>query len=342
MANPLRFALFGAGFWARYQLAAWQEVSGASCVAVCDRNLEKAERLAAEFGIPRASGNAEELLATERLDFVDIVTDVDSHSPLVHLAARHKVPAICQKPLAPTLDEARRMAAECEEANVSLLVHENFRWQRPIRELKRVLESGIIGRPFRARIDMISGFPVFTNQPFLRELERFILSDLGTHILDVARFLFGEADSLYCRTHRVHADIRGDDVATVVTGHYAGQTTVTCNLAYAENFLERECFPQTLAFVEGSAGSVELAPDYWIRTTTVAGTQSQQFPPQAYPWLDPAYAVVQSSMVDCQRDLLGHLQGARTAETTAGDNLLTLQLAFDAYRSAEEGIAIGY
>jgi predicted dehydrogenase len=342
MANPLRFALFGAGFWARYQLAAWQEVSGASCVAVCDRKLEKAERLAAEFDIPRATDDAEELLTTERLGFIDIVTDVDSHSALVHLAARYKLPAICQKPLGPTLEEAQRMAAACKQAGVPLLVHENFRWQRPIRELKHVLVSGTIGQPFRARIDMISGFPVFKNQPLLRELDRFILTDLGTHILDVARFLFGEADSLYCRIHRVHADIRGEDVATVVTGHRRGQTTVTCNLAYAENFLERECFPQTLVFVEGAAGSIELAPDYWLRTTTAAGTQSQQFPPRPYPWVDPAYAVVQSSMVDCHRDLLGHLQGSRVAETTAEDNLLTLQLVFDAYRSAAEGIAIGY
>jgi predicted dehydrogenase len=339
MESPrqLRFALFGAGFWARYQLAAWREVSGASCVAVCDRKLEKAERLAAEFGISRASDNAEELLRTERPDFVDIVTDADSHSPLVQLAAVHKVPAICQKPLAPTLEEAQRMAAVMRQAGVSLLVHENFRWQRPMRALAQVLDSGIIGQVFRARIDMISGFPVFKNQPFLRELERFILTDLGTHILDVARFLFGEAESVYCRTQRVHADIRGEDVATVVTGHRGGQTTVTCNMAYAENFLERECFPQTLVFVEGTAGSVELAPDFWIRTTTAAGTKSEQFSPTMYRWVDPAYAVVQSSMVDCHRDLLGHLQGFRTAETTAEDNLRTLRLVFDAYQSAEGG-----
>jgi predicted dehydrogenase len=335
LKHNLRFALFGAGFWARYQLAAWKELSGAECVAIYNRTLDKAQRLAAEFGVPRATSNAEELLASEPLDFVDIVTDVGTHSQFVHMAARHKRPTICQKPLAASLAEAEHMAAACRQAGVPLLVHENFRWQRPIRELKRVLDAGTIGRPFRARIDMISGFPVFQNQPFLRELEQFILTDLGTHILDVARFLFGEAESLYCQTQRIHADILGEDMATIVTRHPAGPTTVTCNMAYAESFLERECFPQTLVFVEGAAGSLELAPNYWVRVTTADGTLAKRYPPTMYPWVDPAYAVVHSSIVDCHRDLLAGLFDKRHhVETTADDNLKTLRLVFDAYRSA--------
>lgn len=339
----LRFAMFGAGFWARYQLAAWQELPGAQCVAIYNRTLEKAQRLASEFGIARAGSDAEELLRSERLDFVDIVTDVGTHEAFVKLAARQRLPVICQKPLATSFAEARGMMEACEQAGVALLVHENFRWQRPLRGLKAVLDSGAIGRPFRARIDMISGFPVFQNQPFLRELPQFILTDLGTHILDVARFLFGEAQSLYCQTQRVHADIRGEDVATVVTFHPAADTTVSCNMAYAENYLERECFPQTLAFVEGTEGSVELAPDYVVRTTTAAGTSVARFEPRLYPWLDPAYAVVQSSIVDCHRDLLrGLAERSYTSETTAADNLRTLRLVFDAYASAAGKMVIHY
>jgi D-apiose dehydrogenase len=335
--------MFGAGFWARYQLAAWGELSGAQCVAIYNRTLAKAQRLAAEFGVPRATDNAEELLATEPLDFVDIVTDVGTHSQFVHLAARHKLPVICQKPLAPSMDEAEQMANACRAAGVPLLVHENFRWQRPIREVKRVLDAGTIGRPFRGRIDMMSGFPVFQNQPFLRELEQFILTDLGTHILDVSRFLFGEAQLLYCQTQRIHADIRGEDMATVVTRHAAGPTTVTCNMAYAENFLERECFPQTLIFIEGTAGSLELAPDYWIRVTTAEGTRADRYPPKMYPWVDPAYAVVHSSIVDCHRNLLASLLDQHhQAETTGDDNLKTLRLVFDAYRSAADNTVVKY
>jgi D-apiose dehydrogenase len=339
MVTPkkLRFATLGGGFWARYQLAAWGELEDVTCVAIYNRTRSKAEALAREFGIPKVYDDAESMLKVEECDFVDIVTDATMHSQFVHLAARHQLPVICQKPLSPSLDEAERMTAACRRAGAPLLVHENWRWQLPIRHLKAVLDDGRIGTPFRARIDMISGFPVFENQPFLTEIEQFILTDLGTHILDVARFLFGEAESVYCETHRIHQEIRGEDVATVVLSMNGEQTTVACNLAYAGNALERECFPQTLIFIESSRGSVELAPDYWLRVTTDEGTLSRRVPPRMYSWVDPAYAVVQSSIVDCHRDLVqGIRDPSHIPETTADDNLKTLRLVFHAYTSADQ------
>ncbi len=331
--TALRFAIFGTGFWARFQLAAWRELPGVACVALCDRTRTKADALARAFDVPAVYDDPEQLLAREHLDFVDIITDVDTHSPLVHLAAAHKLPVICQKPMAPSLPAAEQMVRTCREAGVPFFLHENWRWQTPIRQLKRVLDEGQIGTPFRARIDMISGFPVFANQPFLKDLKQFILSDLGSHLLDVARFLFGEAESLYCQTHRVHADIQGEDVATVML-KMGGRTTVLCEMAYAENFLERERFPETLFFVEGTAGSLELGPDHWLRVTTATGTHARRYPPPRYAWADPAYDVVQASMVPCHANLLQALRGEGPAETTGADNLQTVRLVFASYESA--------
>ncbi|HKQ37936.1 MAG TPA: Gfo/Idh/MocA family oxidoreductase [Verrucomicrobiae bacterium] len=330
----MRFAIFGAGFWSHFQLAAWRELKDVECVAIYNRTRAKADALAEKFSISRVYDDAEGLLRREELDFVDIITDVDTHSQFVQLAAKYKVAAICQKPLAPTLAGAERMVSACKQAGVPLLVHENWRWQRPIRRLKELLAENVVGNPFRARIDMISGFPVFRNQPFLKKLPQFILTDLGTHILDVARFLFGEASSLYCQTKRVHPDIKGEDVATVIMKMGRQHTSVVCEMAYAENPLEREVFPQTLIFIEGDKGSLELAPDYWVRVTTHEGTLSKRYPPPRYAWADPAYDVVQASIVDCHADLLRGLSGKATAETTGDDNLRTLRLVFAAYESA--------
>jgi predicted dehydrogenase len=330
--EALRFAIFGTGFWSRFQLAAWHEVGGVQCVALYNRTRSKADALAYEFGVPAVYDDAQALLAREQLDFVDIITDPTTHSHFVQLAAQHGVPVICQKPMAPSLDEAEQMAA-CAAARVPFFIHENWRWQTPIRQLKDTLASGVIGSPFRARIDMISGFPVFDNQPFLKNEEQFILADLGTHILDVVRFLFGEARSVYCQTQRVHHDIKGEDVATVML-QMDDQITVLCELAYAGNALEHDRFPQTYAFVEGARGSIELGPDYWVRVTTADGTHAKRYPPPHYAWADPAYDVVHASIVPCNANLLGALRGDGEAETTAADNLRTLQLVFAAYESA--------
>ncbi len=337
--KPLRFAIFGTGFWSRYQLSAWRELKGAECVALYNRTRSKAETLGREFGITAIYDDPEELLRRERPDFVDIITDVASHAPLTRLAAKHGAAVICQKPMATSLREAGAMVRDCDRRGVQFLVHENFRWQTPIRALAKELKRGAIGRPFRARIDFISGFPVFDNQPFLAELEQFILTDVGSHALDVARFLFGEARELYCKTQRIHQHIKGEDVATVLLEMHNGMT-VTVNLAYAGNALEREAFPETLVFVEGDAGSAELAPGCELRVTTRAGTQQTTATPPAYPWADSRYAVVHSSIVPCHANLLDALQGRAKAETTGADNLRTVRLVFAAYRSAAKSRAV--
>ena len=334
-----RFAIFGAGFWARYQMAAWQQVGGAQCVALYNRTRGKAEALARDFGVPRVYDDAAQLLQREQLDFVDIITDVNTHRQFVEMAAARGLPAICQKPMAPALVDAEAMLTASSQAGVPLFIHENWRWQTPIRQLKRALAAGLIGQPFRASINMMSGFPVFANQPFLKQLEQFILTDLGSHILDVARFLFGEARSLYCQTQRVHANIKGEDVATVMLQMQSG-ATVLCRLAYAGTALERDRFPETYVFVEGDQGSLELGPDYWLRVTTPDGTVSKRYPPPRYAWADPAYDVVHASIVPCNANLLAALCGEGAAETTAEDNLQTVRLVFTAYDSARAGQVI--
>ena len=336
--RELRFAVLGTGFWARYQLAAWLELKGPRCVALYNRTAAKAQELAREFVVPAVYSDPDELMEQERPDFVDIITEVGTHRKFVELAARYRVPVVCQKPLAPTLGDAEAMVDCCRAADVPLFVHENWRWQAPIRELKRVLDRGLIGKVFRARVTYSNSFPVFDNQPFLKELDQFILTDMGTHLLDTARMLFGEARTLYCRTARIHADIRGEDVATVMLGMVSG-ATVTCEMSYASR-VEQDRFPETFVFAEGERGSIELAPDFWIRVTTDAGTQGRRCPPPFFAWADPRYALVQTAGVACNANLLSALKNEAPAETTGHDNLKTLQLVFGAYESARTGQAL--
>jgi len=332
--RDLQFALLGAGFWSTFQLAGWYEVGGARCVGVYNRTRSRAEALARRFDIPAVYDDPREMLEKERPDFADVVTDAGTHGKFTRMAAELGIPVVCQKPLAPSLEEALQMEAACRKAGVPLLVNENFRWQTPIRTFHGMLKSGVIGRVFRGHVIFASSFPVFDNQPFLKELDRFILTDVGTHILDVARFLFGEAESLYARTSRVNPGIRGEDVATVVLGMKDG-ATVICELSYASRW-EHERFPETYLLAEGERGSLELGPDYWIRATTADGTRARRHPPPRYGWADPAYDVVHASIVDCQRNLLEFLREGKPAETTAEDNLKTLRLAYGAYDSARE------
>jgi D-apiose dehydrogenase len=337
----LRFAVLGTGFWSHYQIPAWFEIGGVQIVSLYNRTISKAVNVAKKFGLQEARvyGDVEEMLGNEKLDFVDIITEIDAHSPLVHLAAKYKVPVICQKPMAPDLETAEQMVKVCKDAGVQFFIHENFRWQTPIRALKKVLEEGTIGKPFRSTITFTSGYPVFANQPFLKTIEHFILTDLGSHTLDVARFLFGEASMLFCRTKKVHSDIKGEDVATILL-ETTNEIAVVIKMAYAENFLEKDPFPQTLIFVEGQKGSIELDMNYWLRVTTAEGTFARRVPPRHYPWANPDYDVVHSSIVPCNANILAALKGEGIAETTGEDNLKTVRLVFASYQSADSGQSI--
>ena len=341
--NQRRFAIFGAGFWARCQLAAWREVGGVECVAIYNRSRAKAEAFARDLGVPAVYDDAEKLLRELKPDFVDNITEIGGHKPLSLLCAKHRIPCICQKPMAASLKDAREMVAAFAKAKTAFFVHENWRWQTPMRALIETLRSGVIGTPFRARFTMISGFDVWANQPALRELPQFILTDLGTHLLDTARACFGEARSLYCRLHRTLApDVKGDNVATLLLSMGEAKTSVVIELGYAKTPLERESFPQTLAFVEGPLGSIEVTGDYWLRVTTKKGTQSRRHAPPRYAWADPRYDISQSSMVPCHRDLLAALRGESPGETTGADNLKTLELVFGAYESARRDAVVKF
>jgi predicted dehydrogenase len=213
----LRFAVFGCGFWARFQIGAWSEIPGVELVALYNRTLSKAKALAEQFNVPRIYNDPGELLKNEKLDFVEIFTDVDIHARFTELAVKHGVRnVICQKPMAPSFEEANRMINMCRNAGVNFYIHENYRWQAPIRRFREIMDSGIIGKPFKARVSFLSGFPVFDNQPFLAELDKFIITDMGSHILDVTRYLFGEANTLWCQTRSVNPGIRGEDLAVVM------------------------------------------------------------------------------------------------------------------------------
>jgi len=337
--RKLRYAVFGCGFWSHFQISGWNELEGLDLVALYNRTMSKAEQVAEKFKVPAVYDDPKKLLKNEELDFVDIITDVDTHLKFTKMAAKRGVDVVCQKPMASSWSDAKKLVEVCKENKVKLFINENFRWQAPIRKVREVMEAGIIGDVFKARVSFCSAFPVFDNQPFLAELDQFILTDIGSHVLDICRFLLGDVKSLYCRTQRVNPGIKGEDVANVLMEMKNG---VHCfaEMSYASR-LEKEVFPQTLILLEGSKGSIKLDADFKLKVTTEKGTTVETVKPVIYPWVDPDYAVVHSSIVDAQRDILNGLRGGKS-ETTGKDNLKTMQLVYSSYKSAETGKVIKY
>ncbi len=334
--DKLKFAVLGCGFWSKFQIGAWSELDGVDLVAVYNRTLSKAQKIAEEFNVPRVYDNPEDLFKNEKLDFVDIITDVDTHALFVEMAVKQGVKnIICQKPMAPDFETAKRMVDLCKQNGTNLFIHENYRWQAPVRRFKQIIDSGVIGKPFKAKVTFLSGFPVFDNQPFLKELDHFILTDMGSHILDVCRYLFGECNELWCRTSAITRGIKGEDVAVLLM-EMKNSMSVYAEMSYA-SIVEHDTFSTLHILVEGEKGSVFLGPEFEIRTTTRKGTITETVKFPSYKWADPDYIVNHESGIHINRNILQAINGTEKAENTGADNLETVRLIWAAYDSAASG-----
>lgn len=336
--NTLNFAVLGTGFWAGYQVPGWLELPGVKLLATCDRDLARARALADRFGAPHAYADPDELLRNHaaELHFVDVITQVETHRALVEKVVAYGLPVICQKPMADSLSDAQAMLDAALAANVPFFVHENWRWQAPVRRIKEIIDAGTIGKPFRARLQFCHAFPVFENQPALREVEHLALADVGSHLFDVARLWFGEVAQLYCRTATVNPTVRGEDVATTLLSHRSGVETVV-ELSFSSRFA-RDPFPESFYVVEGSEGSITLSYDNELAIATRQGVEKLKADPSVlYDWVNPDYALVHCSIVDCNRDILKQLRGEGQSEMAATDNFETARLVWAAYESAKTG-----
>ncbi len=331
MPQPLIGAVIGCGFFAQNQLHAWADLPDAKIVALCDRDAVRLAETAARFGIARTYADASAMFAAERLDFVDIATTVASHRPLVEMAAQAGVHVICQKPFASTMADARAMVAAVEAAGKTLMVHENFRWQSAVRRVIEIVRAGELGEVFFGRVSFRSGYDVFSGQPYLAEGQRFIIEDLGIHILDIARALFGDVARLAATTKRINPAIKGEDVATMLLTHVSGATSVV-DCSYATQRIP-ETFPESLIEIDGSNGSLRLEAGYRL----VVGDRVEDLAPPVLPWASKPWHNIQESVLILQRHFLDCLAAGNPPETSGADNVQTLALVEAAYLSAAEG-----
>lgn len=331
----MRIALIGCGFFAINQLHGWKAIEDVEVVALCDRDPVRLDAASSMFDNVRTYSNAEEMFKDGGFDVVDIATTVNSHRPLVELAAAHNVHVICQKPFALNIQDARAMVEAVSATGKTLMVHENFRWQSAVRAAIDALRSGVIGEPFFGRVSFRSGYDVFSGQPYLAEGERFIIEDLGIHILDIARALFGNASRITATTRRINPNIKGEDVATMMLEHENGVTSVVdCSYATKRS---PETFPESLLEIDGEKGTIRLDAGYQLSIQIGDEVSVQDVSPPVLEWAARPWHNIQESVQIIQKHFVDCVREGIEPETSGLDNLQTFALVEAAYRSAREG-----
>ena len=340
MKERVRVGVIGCGFFARNHLHSWKDLAsaGADLVAVCDTDPAKAKKAAEAFAVAAWYTDAEAMFRGEDLGLVDIITRMDTHRPLAELAFRHGVAAVVQKPFAPTWTDCVAIVEAAENAGVFLAVHENFRFQKPIRTVKEVVDAGAIGTPSWARIAFRTGYDVYGGQPYFYDEERFVILDLGVHVVDVARFLLGEVAHVSCETQRRNPKVRAEDTATMLIRHVSGAVSVV-ECTYEAKRLP-DPFPETLIEIEGPKGAVALKPGYRMEVTADGAMQARAIDIPKLAWAAPPWHMVEASVYRTCAHMLDCVRTGRESETSGRDNLRTYAACEAAYEAASSGRAV--
>ncbi|WP_062013702.1 Gfo/Idh/MocA family protein [Aureimonas sp. AU4] len=196
-----RIGCIGAGMiMAECHLAAYAE-AGFPVVAIASRTRSRAEAVAERWGIGRVHDTPEALIEDQDVEIVDLAFPPDRQPDLIRHALRqpHVRAILAQKPLALSLDEARRLADEARAAGKLLSVNQNMRYDQSMRVLKQILDRGDLGEVVFAQIDM-HAIPHW--QPFLEDYDRLTLANMSVHHLDALRFLFGDPDEITTQARR--------------------------------------------------------------------------------------------------------------------------------------------
>jgi len=337
----LRGALLGCGDVSKYHLRAWSQIKGVKIVALANRTIGKAKARAQEFGISLDhvyTGDLD-LLDNEELDFVDIATTPDVHQRQVEDAAARGINILCQKPMAPTLNDAQAMIEACEQAGVLLAINENWRWRIWYREIKRLIDQGVIGKPqylrFMRHVNHTVPTParamptMFLNHPYKISIERLILYEWGIHLIDVLRFFFGEVNWVFARMDSTSPICKGEDRALLTLD--VGGVACLIDISWGSVGIVQRFSQLERMTLEGDKGSIDLLTDEKdvLRISTYNETKSKlAFNCTSDEAYQASYTAAQSHFIDCLRD---HL----IPETVAKDNIRTLQATFAAYDSAK-------
>lgn len=193
--QTLRVGVIGAGAVSTFgHIPGYQRHPQVELVAISDIDEERLQRVAQTHSIPHTFARAEDLLAMDELAAVSICTPNYLHAPQSIAALQAGKHVLCEKPLAIRAAEAEKMAAVAQQAGRKLMVCLNNRFRPDLRRLKRLVENGLLGDLYHARVVWLrrAGIPVGNSWLTNRTLSGGgVLIDLGVHMLDLALWLMG-------------------------------------------------------------------------------------------------------------------------------------------------------
>ncbi len=190
--KQLRIGMIGAGGIASaMHLPGWSKIDEAEVVAVADVSQKQLDAVKNGFGITKTYHDFTEMLANENLDAVDICAPNKIHPPAALAALEAGCHVLCEKPLAVSTDDVRRIGKSADAKGLKLMTAQHMRYTSSAMAIRNWVEDNRLGKVYHAKV-------FATRQARLPISPGFINSelsgggpcmDIGVHALDMAMWL---------------------------------------------------------------------------------------------------------------------------------------------------------
>jgi UDP-N-acetylglucosamine 3-dehydrogenase len=335
----IRLALAGAGAIAeRAHIPAFLGIPEIRIVALQSRTVEKAERVAGAMKTgekPHIYRDYDEMLGRECPDAVGILTPNALHCEFTLKAIAAGAHVLVEKPMAPTVAEARRMVDAAKAAGRVLMVAMQRRFGGLERAIKRALEAGAIGTPQFVRSRLSHGGPELwapgQNWFFERaDAGGGAMLDLGVHIADLARWFLGEVESVSGQVATLGKNIGVEDNGAAILKFRSGAIGVI-----EASWTSRP--PLSATEIYGSEGRIIAGyPGLDVSILKHDGSPVAGFAPQEIlqeynprDWL--------AASRDLARAFVAAIDGIAAASPSGEDGLRAIEIIEACYRSSRSG-----
>jgi predicted dehydrogenase len=261
---------------------------------VFDPDASASARVIGQVPQARLAGSIQDIIDDPALDFIDIAIPPERQMEVALAAIKAGKHLLCQKPLAPSAGEARRIVAAASERGLWLVVNHQMRWAPFIRHTVKGLAGEALGPLVHGRINWMRPGRIAAGHWLAREPRLLCLFNT-IHALDVLRYLFGEPYALsgLVRSDRGHASAGETTVEAWLQWRTGAVVSITDRVSARHNFMNTDV---VLEFERGTMlGRIGLWDRYPLPSPDIVRYQALGAPESTLVsdsecWLPDAFA----------------------------------------------------
>ena len=335
MADLLKVVLAGCGGMSAAWLKTAAEIHGLSVVGLVDINAAAAQKRKEEFGLSEAiiDTSLEAVLSATRPDIVFDCAIPEAHVNITLSALAHGCHVLGEKPLADSMENARKMVDAALKANKLFAVIQNRRYLPTARRVKSFLESRRIGGLTTVNSDFYIGAHF---GGFRDHMKHVLLLDMAIHTFDAARFLTGaDPVAVYCKEWNPSGSWYDHDASAIAIFEFTNGIVYTYRGSWCSEGLHTswECDWRFIG-VNGSA-KWNGGDEFNAQVVESTGEFFSKHTDHSLPDVNTEGKV--DGHAGLIREFVQCVRNGTIPETTCTDNIKSLSMVFGAIESAESG-----